>query len=364
MKVAKFGGSSVKDAEAMQRCAEIVAKDKSLGLVIISATYNTTNVLEKLCILIEGEGLAAKSKIDELIDRHRSLAIELSLTSDQKRDLEGLFAELSSFVLSLDGQKRCELWQKDQILSWGERVSSFIFYSLLFNNFESSRSVSWLDACDYIATDSNFGLASPLIPKIKKRVESNIKEAFDGGELFVTQGFVGRDENGKITTLGREGSDYSAALFANALDALEVQIWTDVDGIFNCDPNIVKAAKRIPHLSYEQATTMAKAGAKVLFGKTLSPLIEQKVPVIVKSTFSPDSQGTLISFKAYEGNSLLGITYKKRSDGIIMTLVGQNLEEIEMEQGEIDRGEGFRSFFIPNADVSETLNLWFNRYFT
>jgi aspartate kinase len=207
-------------------------------------------------------------------------------------------------------------------------------------------------------------LAKPLTEKIKYRVESIIKKPFEGGELFVTQGFIGRDELGNVTTLGREGSDYSAALFAQALEALEVQIWTDVNGIFECDPNIVAHARKIPYMSYDQATRMAKSGAKVLFGKTLSPLREQQIPVFVRNSQEPLDEGSLISFKPFQGKDLLSVCIKKRSDCLIVTLIGENVDMIEIEQSEIDRGEEFRSFFIPGNDECETLNLWYTRYFS
>ncbi len=366
MRIAKFGGSSVKDAQSMQRCAEIVSSDKSAGLVIISATFNTTNQLEEICESYFDRPQAAMDLADKLMKRHISLAQELELQSahleDYTKEVEKLYSSLSH----LRGQKLCSPKLKDLILSWGEKVSSLLFSFILKNRVGKQRKVNFLDACDCIITDSSFGIASVHFEQVRERCKLSIKESFDKGELFVTQGFIGKDEYGHVTTLGREGSDYSAALFGAALAASEVHIWTDVDGIYQCDPNIISEAKKIPFMSYDQATTMAKSGAKVLFGKTLSPLRDVGIPVYVRSSLTPKEEGTLISSKSYEVEDLLSITVKKRSDGVIVTLIGADLDlnRLEIEQGEIDRGEGFRSFFVAKKTEEEVLNLWYSRYFS
>jgi aspartate kinase len=364
VKVAKFGGSSVKDALSMRRCADIVINDSSLGLVIISATHNTTNQLEDICLLMKEDPARSLELVDQVCEKHLALARELAIEHDQMslfiREVESLEASIA--LLKSGEAVTPEL--KDLVLSWGERVSSFLFFSILKGQVNEERSVTWLNACDYISTDSSFGLATVNIDLIKSNCSTDIKNRFENKELFITQGFIGSDQQGRVTTLGREGSDYSAALFASALAANEVQIWTDVDGVYQCDPNIVPTASRIPFLSYEQATVMAKSGAKVLFGKTLAPLKDQMIPVYVKSSIEPMKEGTLISEKGFLEERLLSLAVKVRSDGVIVTLVGNGLDQIETEQSEIDCGEGFRSFFIPNKGEEEALSLWYARYFS
>jgi aspartate kinase len=263
----------------------------------------------------------------------------------------------------LANKSELDISHRDLLLSFGEQLSSLLFQLTLKEEFAGLREVSLVPAPAFLKTDSSFGLAKPKPESIKLYAEGLLREGLSKGVLFVTQGFIGSDESEQITTLGREGSDYSATLLAEALGAMEVHIWTDVNGIFTTDPNIVKEATPLQEITYDHATALAKAGAKVLFSKTLAPLRHSNIPLKVGKTTDPNGNGTWIRAEAKMKYPLLGITVKERSDGLIITIVGDEVANLEVEQSEIDRGDNFRSFFQPDGDATESLILWYRRYF-
>ena len=218
------------------------------------------------------------SKVDSLIRRHLVLSRELNLSQETA---EAFFQNIKDKVMS-----ECP---RDELLAQGELMSSFLLSQYLELNLKSA--VQLIDARVFLKTDSCFGEAKPNENLIGERCQELLKKE----TLMVTQGFIGSTIDGKTTVLGREGSDYSATLFARALKASEVHIWTDVSGIYSCDPRLVKDAFPFKKLSYSQASMLAENGAKVLFSKTLSPLMKDKIPLWVKSSYSPDEEGTLIN---------------------------------------------------------------------
>lgn len=359
MIVAKFGGSSVKNAEAIKRCGEIVQNNRDIGVVIISATYNTTNELEEVFRELGTDPSAAKVQWTKIKVRHEEMARELG-----EKCLESamtLFIELDELFLEMS-KRDLDLADKDLLLSFGERLSSRLMFEYLSSLSSEDRVVQLIPAPAFLKTDSSFGLAKPKIESIKLYSEGLFRSGLEKGSLFVTQGFIGSDGEDRVTTLGREGSDYTATLLGSALVASEVIIYTDVEGIFSSDPNIVEGAIPIDTLSYEEATLLAKSGAKVLFPSTLKPVIDLSIPVRVASSLNPSGHSTLIQSTTSDKPGIKGMALKERSDGLIITLVGSELDELDIEQSEIDRGPGFRSFFLANGDAEETLILWHDRY--
>ena len=362
MIVAKFGGSSVKDAKAMRACVSVVKQTPELGVVIISATYNTTNQLEKLFSLLKDKDVeGANQQWKFILNRHQEIARDLG--DFCLAPLDVLTDSLTFKFKELANKEELDVSHRDLLLSFGEQLSSLLFQLTLKEEFAGSREVSLVPATSFLKTDSSFGLARPKPESIKLYAEGLFREGLRRGVLFVTQGFIGSDDNQQTTTLGREGSDYSATLLAQALEASEVHIWTDVNGIFTTDPNIVEEASPLLEITYDHATALASAGAKVLFSKTLAPLMDLKIPLKVGKTTEPDGKGTWIRSDVKTNYPLLGITVKERSDGLIITLVGDEVSNLEVEQTEIDRGENFRSFFQPDGDATESLVLWYRRYF-
>lgn len=362
MIVAKFGGSSVKDAKAMLDCVEVVKKTPELGVVIISATYNTTNQLEKLFSTLADKGKKdAEEQWKQILKRHREIASDLGEFCSAP--LEVLIDSLNFKFKELCNKQELDNAHRDLMLSFGEQLSSLLFQLALKEEFSGQRDVSLVPAPSFLKTDSTFGLAKPKPESIKLFAEGLFRDGLNRGDLFVTQGFIGSDDKEQTTTLGREGSDYSATLLAQALEASEVHIWTDVDGIYTTDPNVIQEARPLSEISYDHAKSLASAGAKVLFPKTLAPLRDQKIPLKVGKTTKPEGNGTWVKAEVDTQYPLVGITVKERTDGLIITLVGDDVFSLEVEQSEIDRGDNFRSFFQPGGDPVETLSLWYKRYF-
>ena len=173
----------------------------------------------------------------------------------------------------------------------GERLSAPLLAAVLRAN---GVAAEWVDAAEIVVTDDNFGNADPLIEPTTVHVKSRLQPLLNGGVVPVITGFIGATKDGISTTLGRGGSDYSAAILGAALHADEVQIWTDVNGIMTADPRVVPTARTIPEISYIEAAELAFYGAKVLHPKTILPAVERDIPILVLNTFEPDHSGTLV----------------------------------------------------------------------
>ncbi len=293
MIVSKFGGSSVKDAEAMRRCAEIVENNGDIRVVILSATYNTTNELEKMGKLAEsGELPSAILLLQKIKERHYQIAKELEAPASAYQMIDSILSEGESLLAGISMLKECSDRALDRLYSIGERMSSALFAGILTGRLTTP--VLFVDAREVIITDGQFRRAKPQIAEIRSRAEQKLLPALATGAIIVTQGFIGSDQHGVTTTLGREGSDFSAALIAEAIDASACYIWTDVAGIYTTDPRHIAEAKKIDTLSYLEATTMARLGAKVLFPETLAPAERKSIPVYVGSSLDAKKLGTWI----------------------------------------------------------------------
>ncbi len=288
IKVAKFGGTSMADAAAMRRCAAIVNSDQDKKIVVVSATSGTTNLLTRLCTpLVSSDRVRLLSEISE---KHLNICNELKSPQSVRPDIEKLLEELKWRVHET---KSVTLQQKDEILSFGELLSSRIFTQILKESSSEASRVSWLDARDVIITDHAHTQAEPDIELIEKRAEEKLTPRFPEGR-FVTQGFIASTENGVTTTLGRGGSDYSAALFAEAINADVLEIWTDVTAVYTTDPRIVLDARPITEISFDEAAELSVFGAKVLHPATMVPAIRKNIRVYVGSSIHPEKPGTWI----------------------------------------------------------------------
>lgn len=316
LKVAKFGGSSVKDGAAMKRCARILTNDPDIKLVIISATWNTTNELERIAGLASRAG-AWEQALEELITRHRALIHDLDLEEGEWfRSLDSEAWELGDLFRE---EMKIDPARMDQFYSIGERLSSAIFSHYLAHSFLQRR-VQLVDAREIIHTDNCYGLANPDRGELKEFANYHLN--FSDDALYVTQGFIGKGPHGETTTLGREGSDYSATLLAEAIKADEVQIWTDVPGVAIIDPKLVADAPFIKELDYSCAEEMARHGAKILFPRTLEPVVEAGIPVFVGATQNPSLGGTWIR-PGFFSDGPVGIAFHERGEEIIATVVGR-----------------------------------------
>lgn len=286
LKVAKFGGTSMADINAMKRCATIVSPDSDKKIVVVSATSGTTNLLTELFDSISSE--EKKKILNKIREKHIAICNDLDDPDSVKENVLELLDELENVSLS---NRTVTPQLKDQILSYGELLSSTLFTRVLKENSEDE--VSWLDARDIITTDHSHTNAEPDIEAIESNAESLLVPYFDK-KRFVTQGFIGRTNSGVTTTLGRGGSDYSAALFAEAVNADVLEIWTDVTAVYTTDPRITSEAKPIIEISFDEAAELSVFGAKVLHPATMVPAIRKNIKVYVGSSLQPEQPGTWI----------------------------------------------------------------------
>ena len=286
MKVFKFGGASVKDAAGVRNVAELL---QSVGYentcVIVSAMGKTTNALEEV-VKRYFEKDDFEKTINDVKEQHITLAKELfDNPTEVSNEISQFFDDIVSFLRRNKSPNYSYVY--DQIVCCGELISTKII-SMYLNSIKIHN--EWLDVRDYIKTDNTYreGKVNWTL------TEENIKNLPQTG-LFITQGFLGSDLNFFTTTLGREGSDYSAAIFAYCLNAESMTIWTDVPGVLNADPRYFDNAELLHHISYEEAIELAYYGASVIHPKTLQPLQQKKIPFFVKSFINPTEAGTEVA---------------------------------------------------------------------
>ncbi len=280
--VAKFGGTSVGSSAAMKQVCHVLTRDATARMGVLSAVSGVTNQLVAF-----GREVAGRSEILERIcDQHLLIARELGIEGVAAQDLQALFQELEAYV-----SQTVTPAAFDTILSFGERLSTVLVYHLLKT--QGHPVVLW-DARKFIITDHHFGKAMPLLNEIKPRVENALAQ-LQGDEIILTQGFIGATLEGQTTTVGRGGSDYTAALFAEAMGAEQLYIYTDVRGVYTMDPNRVREARFISHLGFQEMAELANFGAKILHPATIAPCVRASIPVVIASTFEPDAGHTLIT---------------------------------------------------------------------
>lgn len=284
--VAKFGGTSVADFDAMNRSADVVLADPNTRLVVLSASAGVTNLLVALAEGLEASErqakLAALHKIQfDILGRLRNPSV---ISEEIERLLENIItlAEAASLATSTA--------LTDELVSHGELMSTLLFVEVLRERNVQSQ---WFDVRKVLRTSDRFGRAEPDVTAIAELTTQQLAPRLAEG-IVITQGFIGSEAKGRTTTLGRGGSDYTAALLGEALQASRVDIWTDVPGIYTTDPRVVPAAKRIDVIAFEEAAEMATFGAKVLHPATLMPAVRSNIPVFVGSSKDPKAGGTIV----------------------------------------------------------------------
>ena len=284
--VAKFGGTSVADFEAMSRCADIILAEPAIRLVVVSASSGVTNLLVDIT---RHADVAERYTCYQGIERI-TLAVLNRLDNPQQAapEIETILSALRELI---ENGAVYSGAHKDEIQSFGERLSSVLFAQVLR---ERGASALCFDARRVMRTDSRFGKGEPQVNQISELCAVHLQPLL-ADNIVVTQGFIGADEIGQTTTLGRGGSDYSAALFGEALSASVVQIWTDVVGIFTTDPRLTEQARCIKEISFDEAAEMATFGAKVLHPATLIPAMRRNIGVFVGSSREPKAGGTWIA---------------------------------------------------------------------
>jgi aspartate kinase len=288
--VFKFGGASVKSAEAVRNVAKLIQlhKDQPL-LVVVSAMGKTTNLLESLVEKFLGEE-SYEGELIQLKEFHRRIIEELiGAEKETFFEVENLFIELEC-LLDLDLKDKGYDYAYDQIICFGELISTRIISRFLHQEKVANR---WLDARSFIVTTDKHRSARVLWEKTLARIQRRMRPLV-AKQVVITQGFISRSESNHNTTLGREGSDYSAAIFARGLEADRLIIWKDVPGVMNADPKRVDTAELLPNISYREAIELAYYGASVIHPKTLQPLQRANIPLHVKSFLNHELPGTSV----------------------------------------------------------------------
>lgn len=294
MKVYKFGGASINSIDRIKNTANIIAANKSDKLlIVISAMGKTTNALEKVVEAFwENRQDDALRLFEQIKESHlNSLKFLISVHwQAAENKLKDFFTEIEWMLH--DKPVRTFDYYYDQVVCCGELLSSSLV-SLYLE--EQHVRVKWMDVRDIIRTDDNFRDAAIDWEYTEGKVLQEVKPLFDEYDVVITQGFIGSTDENESTTLGREGSDYSAAIFANLLPAESVTIWKDVDAVMNADPKAYKDVTIIPALSFSEVIEMAYYGAQVIHPKTIKPLQNKNIPLYVKSFIDPSLPGTTIS---------------------------------------------------------------------
>ncbi|WP_318482918.1 lysine-sensitive aspartokinase 3 [Photobacterium leiognathi] len=285
--VAKFGGTSVADFTAMSRSAKIVIANPDTKIVLISACSGVTNILVELANGVS-DASTRQQRLQQLTQTHQDVLDQLKQPSSIQDAIYSLLDSVATLAEQAAVATSAQL--TDQIVSHGELLSTYLFTQILV---EQNAPAVRVDIRPIMCTDDQFGKAVPQPEQIKQQAETQLLPLLDGN-IVVSQGFIGSNSQSVTTTLGRGGSDYSAALVAEAVNASTLEIWTDVPGLYTTDPRITPAAQPIKEISFSEASEMANFGAKILHPSTLVPAVRQQIPVFVGSSKAPEQGGTWI----------------------------------------------------------------------
>ncbi|HEX5734985.1 MAG TPA: lysine-sensitive aspartokinase 3 [Blastocatellia bacterium] len=316
MIVMKFGGTSVGDAAAINQAVEIVrSRMASSPVVIVSAMARVTDALLRLAESAKDRRFdEAGAIIDELRERHLATSRDLlpsdhHLIDEVRRAIEDNFAELESLARSVATLGELSPRSQDAIVSFGERLSSLIVTAALHSRGARAELV---DSRRFIVTDDHFTVAAPNMRETETRARAALLPLIGRQVVPVAQGFIGSTAEGVTTTIGRGGSDYSAAIIGASLSAEAIEIWTDVDGLMTADPRVVSRARRIRVLSFAEAAELSYFGAKVLHPSTVMPAVERGIPVHIYNTRNPSCEGTLIIREPRPSSNLIkSIAFKR-----------------------------------------------------
>ena len=319
MDVFKFGGASVNSAEGVQNFVKIVQSYKNESLIVVSAMGKTTNALEQIVDhFFHKKSDLVQKQFEEVKAYHFEIIETLFSKNDTSsfEKIEALFNELNTYL-----QKPASLnyeFEYDQIVAYGELLSTTIISEYL-----RQRSVKnkWVDIRRYLKTNDTFGEAKVDWELSRQLIPTAF--TFNDTFIYITQGFIGGTTSNLTTTLGREGSDYTAAILANILDAQEVSILKDVPGVMNADPKWLPDAKQLKRISYQEAIELAFFGAKVIHPKTIQPIREKNIPMFVRSFINFHEQGTMVSSAAIEKSVKIPIFIQKK-DQILISIRPKN----------------------------------------
>lgn len=372
MRILKFGGSSIGTKDGFRKVIKIITRAKNDGplVVVVSALGGVTNSLLALIDDSVNQSNLLASRLEQLYKRHLDYAETFVADSYRPACLNFLENEKENLQKKLTGislLEECTPRARDAILSFGEKCAQRMLVNALESN---GLEITAPPAGTLIQTNSHFGAARVNQLTTFQKIQNELQH-LSGGQVAVVAGFLGSDKDGTITTLGRDGSDYTAALIGAALDAGQVEIWSDVDGVLNSDPNIISEAKLLQNMHYREAAEIAFFGAKVLHPKTIRPLEQAGISVIMKNTYNPQSPGTKISALQDENPNrvkvitakneivLFNIYVKKaRQSSLILSRFMELLDHLEIPSFMINQSSSDASFSVAiNAKYADELQV-------
>lgn len=309
MKVLKFGGTSVANPENINRVKAILQGKKEHKMaIVVSAFGGITDLLLHTSQLASKQDLSYKNELKNIEDKHLAMIKSLVPVKSQSTVLSKVKSELNALETLLEGSfsiGELTLKLSDKIVSFGELLSSYIICEFLK---AEGLDATFKDSRELIITDTSFGKANVDFDTTNQNCQDFFKE--NNHWITILPGFVSSSISGESTTLGRGGSDYTAAILASAVDAEVLEIWTDVSGMFTANPKLVKQAKSVSNISYEEAMELSHFGAKVLYPPTIQPVLNKEIPILIKNTFAPDETGTHIAKNSNgNGKTVRGISH-------------------------------------------------------
>ena len=296
MKVMKFGGGCLKDGRHFLRAGRIIMEERDKTAVVVSARGGITDLLDEGILSAVKSEEAVPGIIKDIKDIHARTITKAvrakTVLRTLEADMEARLKRLERLYFGISYTEEVTESLRALILSHGERLAALILAAVLFA--EGRPAVAMEADRIGIVTDGVFENATAQLPEIKKNFANTVLPVLNNGVIPVITGFFGRSPDGKTTTFGRNGSDYSAAITASALDSASLEIWKDVDGFLSADPKIIPTAERIDSLSYYEAAELSYFGANILYPRTIEPLIEHGMPLRIRNIYEPSSSGTLI----------------------------------------------------------------------
>jgi aspartokinase/homoserine dehydrogenase 1 len=327
MRILKFGGSSLATPATIRGVGRILleARRREPVIGVVSAFQGVTNQLLECARLAERGDGGFEPAFDAIAKRHRGAVSQLvkKRRARVRAAVDALLTELHSTLQGIHLLRHCPLRALDMTASFGERLSTVIVAAYLDQTVPSVP----VDSRDLVVTDDQFTHAAVIFRKTNRRTNAYFRQLFRGSarSIPIVTGFIGATEDGQTTTIGRNGSDYSAAIIGAAVGASVIEIWTDVDGVLSADPRIVPAAFVLPEMTYEEAMELSYFGAKVLHSATIAPAVAKRIPILIKNTFNPEAPGTLISRKGADGAGDLAKGITSVGDLSLLTLRGPGM---------------------------------------
>jgi len=356
MKVLKFGGTSVGSINGLKNIKSIVESSDSQCVVVVSAVGGVTDKLIKASKMATAGDVTYKTVVEEIRQAHYGLINELVPVAQREETLtyiNTLIGELENIYVGLSLIKDISKKTESTIVSYGERMSSY-FISKILND------CKLLDSRTFIKTENSNGRDIVRYPETNQLIEKTFNK---DQKVYLVQGFISSDyQTGEATTLGRGGSDYTAAIIAASLNAEVLEIWTDVDGFMTADPRIISSAYVIPELTFIEAMELSNFGAKVLYPPTIYPVYHANIPIYIKNTFNPSAKGTFITREHLAGSKpIKGIS--SINDTCLITVEGLGMVGVSGIGGRLFKAianEGISAFFLSQASSENTISIGVN----